>query len=273
MSIHINNIDTTTRKNIINALNENDSWKELAVIMDYSNNDINIWSKAQSPAKQLLSRWGYIEDSTITQLVDYLKSIGKSDIINLIPDKYLIEEEEKEDEEEEKKEEKKDQKVKDQKDEVGNNNKKSSNKSQSLSENDEIKPRVIKKLITRKKDISKIVEEDEEIKPSIKKKIINEETINWKVKYYELEMLFKEQSNNFDKNKQYEINEVKKQYTSRLECAVCLENEKCILLLPCNHMCICEQCSNRINLTTPNINEQKCPICNSGIRIKSKIFY
>ncbi len=35
-------------------------------------------------------------------------------------------------------------------------------------------------------------------------------------------------------------------------CAVCLENERSIVLEPCGHLCLCKECSPRID---------KCPFC------------
>ena len=35
-------------------------------------------------------------------------------------------------------------------------------------------------------------------------------------------------------------------------CAVCLENERSVVLEPCGHLCLCKECSSRID---------KCPFC------------
>jgi hypothetical protein len=45
-------------------------------------------------------------------------------------------------------------------------------------------------------------------------------------------------------------------------CAVCKENEKSIVLYPCSHLCLCDNCS----ITMPQI--KLCPICNSNIVLK-----
>jgi len=47
-------------------------------------------------------------------------------------------------------------------------------------------------------------------------------------------------------------------------CAVCLTSDKCILLIPCNHICLCEICSTRV---------KRCPLCTSTISKKSKVFF
>jgi len=45
-------------------------------------------------------------------------------------------------------------------------------------------------------------------------------------------------------------------------CSICLEEEKCMAFINCGHMCICENCSDKIIIS-------KCPICRtSGRAIK-----
>lgn len=46
-------------------------------------------------------------------------------------------------------------------------------------------------------------------------------------------------------------------------CAVCLENEKEILLEPCYHVCLCQKCSKPI---------EKCPICQQKITSKKRVY-
>ncbi|XP_061711907.1 mitochondrial E3 ubiquitin protein ligase 1-like [Cydia pomonella] len=46
-----------------------------------------------------------------------------------------------------------------------------------------------------------------------------------------------------------------------LLCVVCIENPKQIILLPCGHVCLCEDCSDRIT--------EQCPICRE--RIESRV--
>jgi len=50
-------------------------------------------------------------------------------------------------------------------------------------------------------------------------------------------------------------------WTSREECCICLERKANILLLPCNHLILCDICSkNNINN-----NYNLCPICQEEI--------
>ena len=43
-------------------------------------------------------------------------------------------------------------------------------------------------------------------------------------------------------------------------CCVCLDNKKSILLVPCNHACVCDGCIAQIYYTT-----KLCPICRTSI--------
>jgi len=46
-------------------------------------------------------------------------------------------------------------------------------------------------------------------------------------------------------------------------CMACCDQEKSILLTPCNHICVCEACSHRL---------EKCPICSSPIENRVKVY-
>lgn len=48
-------------------------------------------------------------------------------------------------------------------------------------------------------------------------------------------------------------------------CTVCLENEKNILLEPCNHVCLCENCAAQI--------DKLCPICRAEFTTQKKIYF
>ena len=48
---------------------------------------------------------------------------------------------------------------------------------------------------------------------------------------------------------------------NKLECTVCMDAERSILLLPCRHLALCETCSNKCS---------KCPICRTTIASKIK---
>jgi len=40
-------------------------------------------------------------------------------------------------------------------------------------------------------------------------------------------------------------------------CIICLENERCVALIPCGHLCLCRECS---------ASQTKCPVCRTPIR-------
>jgi hypothetical protein len=49
-------------------------------------------------------------------------------------------------------------------------------------------------------------------------------------------------------------------------CCICLSSPKTILILPCKHLCLCEDCSENCN------RGNNCPICRSIITDKMKIY-
>jgi hypothetical protein len=55
--------------------------------------------------------------------------------------------------------------------------------------------------------------------------------------------------------------------SSGLECCVCLSANKCVLFLPCKHICVCEECGI---LRSPPITH--CPVCREIIKSKTKVF-
>ena len=50
---------------------------------------------------------------------------------------------------------------------------------------------------------------------------------------------------------------------NNIKCVICLEKDKCMLLMPCKHVCCCEQCVENIN---------QCPLCRNNIQSKMKIY-
>lgn len=48
------------------------------------------------------------------------------------------------------------------------------------------------------------------------------------------------------------------------KCIVCIDNPKEIICLPCGHVCLCEDCSSKVQLT--------CPVCRARIENKSVAF-
>lgn len=52
-----------------------------------------------------------------------------------------------------------------------------------------------------------------------------------------------------------------------LDCVICQERTKCILLLPCRHVCMCSECSDMFQLY-----DNACPICRNHIEETMRIF-
>jgi hypothetical protein len=50
----------------------------------------------------------------------------------------------------------------------------------------------------------------------------------------------------------------------RMECVICMDNRKNIIIKPCNHLCCCEECSKNIG--------DKCPICRTNVKKIEKVY-
>jgi len=51
--------------------------------------------------------------------------------------------------------------------------------------------------------------------------------------------------------------ETKKELDDDRSCIICLENERCVALIPCGHLCLCRECSGT---------QKKCPVCRTPIQ-------
>jgi len=47
------------------------------------------------------------------------------------------------------------------------------------------------------------------------------------------------------------------------DCVICLDQPKEIMLIPCNHMCVCSKCSQKVTI---------CPICRQQTEQKIKVY-
>lgn len=56
-----------------------------------------------------------------------------------------------------------------------------------------------------------------------------------------------------------------KQLSREMECCICLNTAKSILLEPCNHVCLCEDCAKEMKA-------KKCPICSQEYKSEKKIY-
>jgi len=57
----------------------------------------------------------------------------------------------------------------------------------------------------------------------------------------------------------------------RLECAVCKENEKVVMVTPCNHICFCIGCANAA--IDGGMHDAKCPVCRGDAKTFIKAFF
>ena len=59
------------------------------------------------------------------------------------------------------------------------------------------------------------------------------------------------------------ISNDERQKLENLKCVICLEQDKNVVFLPCNHMVCCEECANSVD---------KCPMCRKSIVSRIKVF-
>ena len=50
-------------------------------------------------------------------------------------------------------------------------------------------------------------------------------------------------------------------------CVICQDQEKCIMILPCRHLCICQACQGPLQAANNN-----CPICRKNVRQTIKAY-
>jgi len=62
------------------------------------------------------------------------------------------------------------------------------------------------------------------------------------------------------------LREVEREREDKL-CVVCQDKEKCIMILPCRHLCICEGCQGPIRT-----HRNTCPICRRGVKQMIKAY-
>ena len=82
--------------------------------------------------------------------------------------------------------------------------------------------------------------------------------------YYELKDLDSKLENLLKGIKNEKLNKLKKTSfpLNKKSCIACYTNEISIIFKPCNHLCICEKCSEKVN---------SCPMCRKLISSKIKV--
>lgn len=51
-------------------------------------------------------------------------------------------------------------------------------------------------------------------------------------------------------------------------CVICQDKEKCIMILPCRHLCLCQDCQGPLKVHGNNV----CPICRRNVRQMIKAY-
>jgi hypothetical protein len=54
-------------------------------------------------------------------------------------------------------------------------------------------------------------------------------------------------------------------------CLICMCNPSNIVLIPCNHLCICSECFKKLKEHGNQLQEVKCPICRLDVDTKHQI--
>lgn len=55
-------------------------------------------------------------------------------------------------------------------------------------------------------------------------------------------------------------------------CVICQDREKCIMILPCRHLCICQDCQLRLMQRTDQPHSRTCPICRKNVKQTIKVY-
>lgn len=57
-------------------------------------------------------------------------------------------------------------------------------------------------------------------------------------------------------------------------CCICLETPKCVVFLPCKHLCVCDACGgvddDKVTYSAAKL--KCCPICRENIKQRYKVF-
>ena len=55
-------------------------------------------------------------------------------------------------------------------------------------------------------------------------------------------------------------------------CVICQDREKCIMILPCRHLCICQDCQVTLMQRTDQAHSRTCPICRKNVKQTIKAY-
>merc|ERR1712020_633779 len=55
-------------------------------------------------------------------------------------------------------------------------------------------------------------------------------------------------------------------------CVICQDQEKCIMILPCRHLCICQDCQANLLQRNNQAHSRSCPFCRRPIKQMIKAY-
>ena len=67
------------------------------------------------------------------------------------------------------------------------------------------------------------------------------------------------------------IQQVEREREDKL-CVICQDQEKCIMILPCRHLCICQDCQVHLMQRTDHAHSRTCPICRKNVKQTIKAY-
>lgn len=54
-------------------------------------------------------------------------------------------------------------------------------------------------------------------------------------------------------------------------CIICFERNRCVVTMPCRHLCMCDRCWERLEEVRP-ANDLKCPVCRTKVRNTIQVY-
>lgn len=54
-------------------------------------------------------------------------------------------------------------------------------------------------------------------------------------------------------------------------CIICFERNRCLVTMPCRHLCMCERCWERLE-SIRSVDEQKCPVCRARVQYTIHVY-
>ena len=107
----------------------------------------------------------------------------------------------------------------------------------------------------------------------------NEERLETRRRNYNLLIKRREerrQRRSRSKNNQEDVEDILLEQVERERedklCVICQDREKCIMILPCRHLCICDVCQVSLMQRTDRAHSRTCPICRKIVKQTIKAY-